>query len=1198
MRVLMKSKTKNRKNRLYLCLLILMCCCLHMTAQTNKLVTVRLQNASIREVFQEIKKQANVGFMYSNSVISTLPKKDYYFVNAPISRVLTHALAGSNLTFEIEGEQNIIIKRKKAERDIIGKVVDADGIPLIGVSIMEKGTANGTTTNNDGLFSLASNGKKEVQLVISFVGMKKQEVTWNGKKLNILLENDAKAIDEVVITGYQQIDRRKSTVATTSVKMEDILMPNMTTIDQALEGRVPDLMFMQNSGEVGATARLRVRGTSTLIGNREPLWVLDGFILTDPVDVSTEQLNDPDYINYIGNAIQGINPQDIERIDVLKDAAATALYGTRAANGVIVVTTKKGQVGPPSVRYSNQTKLTLRPRYSNRNINLMNSQARVQFGRDLCDLHYKFSDTMPMVGYEGAYYRYQSGQTSYAEFLNEVRNYETVNTDWFDLLTQDAITHAHTVSVSGGSEKTRYYTSVGYTRENGTIKTQYLDRYTANMSLTSDITSNFQAKISVNGNIQKKNHLPNEVGVLDYAYQTTRALPAYNPDGSLYYYKNRGYGIGNSKKANNLYNYNILNEMNNTSSDYSGNTFMTMGDFSYKLKNILTVTASAAYTRSSTQQGTWFGENTNYVAMLKNGEADAKPITGEAGYCELPYGGVYNLDNTYTESFTGRVQASYNQGLGKNKVHNLSATVGYEVNTSRNNSNVEKTRGYYKNRGMKYAQLTSEELDDFPLYKQWVAENCVSLTAGKSNTLSGYATVGYDYDDYFTLGASMRFDASNEFGKSSNKKFLPVWSLSGRWNVLKTLFTTSNKVIDRWNIRMSYGKTGNIPNATPNLQLRQGTMDAFYGEYISTVSQLPNPNLRWEQTSSTNLGMDLSILQGRLNISGDIWWKHTKDACIDLPVSSVNGFTSHRMNGSSVDNKGGSITVMGIPLQTKDWRLYISVMSSWSSNNVSSIIDQTYTLSDYLNGTAIINGKAVNTFYSYKFLGLNPDNGTPMFDDYRDRQNLLEGKSLSEIVPMVMVESGNREPKVTGSMSASLSWKQLTMNLNFNYRIGSKMRLFDLYKPVVNGVSADKNVRKEFLNRWQRPGDEQVTNIPALLSPSDPLYYNNTSHWSKTQVSGKIPAFAESIWDMYDDSDLRVVPGDYLKLSTMSFRYTFPNRILEKTGVQMLQLSLTASNVFTIASGKLDGQDPTQASSTSINLSARPAITFGIDITF
>ena len=364
------------------------------------------------------------------------------------------------------------------KRIIRGTVKDDAGHPLISAHVRVKGAGRGSVTNANGQFSLqVPNGK--VTIEASYIGMKPRTLVIPAGTGNlvrdIMLSEGGTTLGEAVITnGYQKIDPRNNTAAITSVKMDDILMPNMTTVDMALEGRIPDLVFTNNSGEAVATGRVRVRGTSTIVGNREPLWVLDGFVLQDPVDVSTEQLNDPDYINYIGNAISGINPEDIERIDVLRDAAATAIYGTRASNGVIVVTTKKGKVGPPSIRYSGQTTITRRPHYTDSNIKLMNSQERVQFGKDLCSLHYAFPKNMPLVGYEGAFYRYQTAQTNYQEFLNEVRHYETVNTDWFDILTENAVTQQHSLSISGGSDATRYYASVGYMRQNDVIRRNML----------------------------------------------------------------------------------------------------------------------------------------------------------------------------------------------------------------------------------------------------------------------------------------------------------------------------------------------------------------------------------------------------------------------------------------------------------------------------------------------------------------------------------------------------------------------------------------------------------------------------------------------------------------------------------------------------------------------------------------------------
>ena len=1102
---------------------------------------------------------------------------------------------------------------QQGRRVVKGQVTDDAGQPLVSAHVRVKGAQRGSVTDANGRYTLQIPAGK-VTIECSYIGMKKKTLALPAGSAalerNIMLSANSTTLGEAVITnGYQKIDPRNNTAAITSVKMEDILMPNMTTVDMALEGRIPDLVFTNNSGEAGATGRVRVRGTSTIVGNREPLWVLDGFVLQDPVNVSTEQLNDPDYINYIGNAISGINPEDIERIDVLRDAAATAIYGTRASNGVIVVTTKKGKVGPPTIRYSGQTTITRRPHYSDSNIKLMNSQERVQFGKDLCDLHYVFPQNMPMVGYEGAFYRYSTGQTSYQDFLSEVQRYETVNTDWFDILTKNSVTQQHSLSISGGSDATRYYASVGYTRQNDVIRTQYVDRYTMSMNLMTNMSRHVTANLRINGNVQKKNHVPSTVGVMDYAYQTTRALPCYETNGDLYTYQRHAYSIGNSSKTSHLYNYNILNEINNSSSLYNGNTISVNGDINYRLGQIADFTAAGSYSRSSTAQSTWYGENTNYVAILKNGEADEKPLEGETGLCELPYGGVYNTTNTISESMTGRLQANLHYRTPDN-VHLVSATAGYEVNISRTSAVDDQTRGYFKDRGMKYMSMTGEDLGSFPLYETWVAEGHRSLTESKTNTLSAYLSTSYTYHDYFTLGLTGRFDASNRFGSRSNEKFNPIWTVSSSWNIRRTFWgdpfayngdDAQQSIIDAWKLRLSYGYTGNmLDGQTPDLLLRLGTLDTYYGENVSYVSSLPNPNLKWEKTSDLNVGTELAMFDNRLTFSMDFWWRHTTDAITGINVATINGISTFQMNSGTLNNHGFSFQLAGYPIKTKDWQLYLSTTYSWSTNKVTTSTSDTYTLDDYRNGTAVINGKAIGTFYSYEFLGLNPRNGVPVFDDYEDRKHLLANKSLGDVVQTVMKESGNRDPKFTGNLYATLTWKQLSMRMNFNYRIGSKVRLFKLYSPILSGVSSDKNVRYEFNNRWRSPGDEKYTNIPVLLSPSDPLYQSYSQHWSNglNAKLDNIQAFASSIWEMYDLSDIRVVPGDYLRLSNLALSYRFKPSQLKRTPLKSLRIDFSVTNVFTIASKKLNGQSPTQAGFASVNLSERPAYTLGLNVTF
>lgn len=286
---------------------------------------------------------------------------------------------------------------------IKGKVTDQDSVPLPGVTIKIKSLTLGTVTNTKGEYELVLPETKDVVLVFSFVGMKTVERKYTGEKvINVLMEESSTEMEEVVVTtGYETFKKKRLTSAITTLKAEDIMVSGLSSIDQMLEGHVPDMMFMVNSGEVGVVPKIRIRGTSTLIGNREPLWVVDGIVVNDPVPVSPDELNDPDYVNRIGNAIAGINPQDIDQINILKDASATALYGAKAANGVIVITTKKGYAGKMMVSYNVNMTLKRRPRYTDRRIDVMDSRERVAFSRDLVKAHYKYAEPMTEVDTRG-----------------------------------------------------------------------------------------------------------------------------------------------------------------------------------------------------------------------------------------------------------------------------------------------------------------------------------------------------------------------------------------------------------------------------------------------------------------------------------------------------------------------------------------------------------------------------------------------------------------------------------------------------------------------------------------------------------------------------------------------------------------------------------------------------------------------------
>ena len=285
----------------------------------------------------------------------------------------------------------------QSSKKIEGVVVNEKGEPVVGAIVRDRTNKTSAVTDVDGKFTIEAK-RDRVTLTITYLGM--QPCTWSGKYTDaclVAMKDDSNTLQDVVVTGYQQLDRRNLTSSVTSKDMGELEIPGVSDLSKMLEGKIPDLVSLSGSGEINATSRLRIRGTSTLVGNREPLWVLDGVILTDPINLTSDVLNDPDYINRIGNAIAGINPQDIKRVDVLKDAAATALYGTRAANGVIVITTKSGREGKPIVSYTGQVTFRRRPHYSDRKIDLMSSSERIAFSQYLAEQHYKYPDQMPQV---------------------------------------------------------------------------------------------------------------------------------------------------------------------------------------------------------------------------------------------------------------------------------------------------------------------------------------------------------------------------------------------------------------------------------------------------------------------------------------------------------------------------------------------------------------------------------------------------------------------------------------------------------------------------------------------------------------------------------------------------------------------------------------------------------------------------------
>ena len=1215
-----------------------------------QMVTLKVEGSTFKEVIAELKRQTSLDFFYSFNEVDVDRRVSLDVKNERVDDVL-RLLLGDRFVWEY-ADGMVIIKPVVAADDeksavrIVGTVRDERRQPMPGVTVQLKGIPLGTATDVNGWYALEVPRQENMIFVYSFIGMETQEIKYTGQDtINVVMKVEATDLDEVTVIsdGYRTMKPTDITGAIDHFDAEDLVVPGIQSIDKMLEGRVPGMTYMANSGQVGAVPRLRIRGTSTILGNQEPLWVVDGIVQRDPINVDPERLNDLDFVNLLGNAISGLNPEDIESIDVLKDAAATAIYGTKASNGVIVITTKKGKQGPPSISYSFTSTFTRRPHYEEKTVDMMNSRERIALSRQMIEQGVQYPGIDTWVGYEDAIHKYYNDEISYEEMERQISRYETVNTDWFDLLTRNAFSHGHTLSLSGGTSEVRYYISAGLRNNQGTN----IGELNRNYSTTANITANydkFSVQFSLNGNVEKRKYSPSDVGATTYAYQTSRAVPAYNEDGSLWYYWR-----GLAGDSQNTIRFNILEDVANSLYEINTNRLSMNAMVTWHVTHDLNFSGTFSYSFSNSYQDTYYGENTYHTRSLKYPYGEKYGLgsgveNANDGVTEAPYGGVLEEEDQQNNNYTLRLQLSYNRYLDKEHNHHLNFMAGWELNSSHYLGTQRHTRGYLPDRGKQIAQV---DLEQYPALRDWYRDEPLAVgvfTDNLTNTVSGFASLSYTLFEDYTFNINGRADASNKFGSNSNNRLLPIWSVSGRWNIKNSLLRSLN-FVNELTLRTSFGYQGNmLEDESPEMILSRGSYDARYEEFESTLDKFANPNLKWEKTASFNASVDFSLLKGHISGTFSYFYRKTKNAFLTKEVSRAEGVENYTVNAGTVENKGTELSLRIRLIDSAISRIgQLTSASAGSSSGfrwdfdpgIGSVLNQLvdnvinrnehnetlhdeYEYNDYLSGNVQIPGRALNAFYSYRFKGLDPTDGRPMF--YGAEENYTvngfevldnNGNPISNdsryagmtreqvILDEVMEYSGKRVPVIQGGIVNTFQWKRMVLSFNLSYSLGSKIRLLNLYDDVSmsnNSIAPLplSNVRREFLNRWQFPGDEQHTNIPGIISGYD--FTSTMTPWWRD----KPYEFAGSIWDMYNYANIRVVSGNYMKLQSLSFRYLVPEKICRKLYMKSAYVSFATTNLFTICSKDLRGQSPTQngGSANEINMSERPTFSLNINVTF
>ena len=1170
---------------------------MHLSASTysQTKVSLNMKDVTMQEVFSNLEKMTNYTFLYKRDLVGKCGKVNVEAVDKDFSQLLKELLNPLGLSFTIDDKVVIITNartndEKKKNITIRGRVMMSDSTGVPGATVILKGTSTGVSTNMAGEFILTIPYTESPVLVFSFVGMKTREVVYRGQKeMAVLLHEDVQAMDEVVVTGYQSINRRDMVGAYTTVKAEDIMMPAYNSIDQMLQGQVAGLMVVNSSSRVGTSPKIKLRGTSTLLGNQAPLWVVDGIIQEDPIELNTATYMTQDLKDIIGSQISWLNPMDIETITVLKDASATAIYGSKASNGVIVITTKKGKADRLTISYSGNISINTKPNYGM--FNLMNSKERVQFSQEAFNAGaYYFIEPIKQYNtYEGVMQMFLAGDISRDEYTQRKKYLETVNTDWLDLLTQSAVSHNHNLSVSGGTEKITYRASVGYSNNLGQEIGNESEKMTGHLSADIRLHPKVRLNVNMNGNSETNKAFGEGVNPLSYATTTSRAIPAFDENGDRLFYQNRATYLYNSNVKS--LSYNFMNERDNSGSEVEKSYFSAALNFTWDILDWLKYEFTGGYTRSNLSSESWKLEKTFNVAREYRGYDynSVDPGSPEFKAALMPFGGVLFTSDALQVSYNVQNKLLISKAFDES--NRLNVMLAMEVRSSRNKENSYINYGYIPERGEVFVTPTKPE--DFQslsstTYSGWgilqeIYDKGLKRVKKTDNFLSFFATLAYSLKNRYVFNFSIRNDASNRFGQDANKRFDPTYSFGLAWRVMDEPFLQDRLTwLSMLNLKATYGIQGNaLTRLGPDLLLRQQGVAKLYNQYQTSIASIPNPNLSWERTKTWNASVDLELFKA-ISLVFDYYWK-SSNAIVSQTLPFEYGVKSIQMNGGRIRNSGVEFTVSFTPIRQKDWGVSVSLNSSKNWNKAGKEIYQAKK-GEFLNGSSDVilkKGYPIGGFWSYSFAGLSPEDGHPLF-------NLLdvpEEERDRNIDPTTfLVYSGEHEPAFTGGMNLSIRYKSLALNSSFALLLGNKKRLQSPFANFGNGGTAIPeefyNLDKDLTKRWKKPGDEKITDIPGFIT---------TGNYSIVMPDQS----AVSMVEVWAQSDVRVVDASFFRCRQLSLSWTMNPELCKKVGVKSLSLNANVNNLFVIASKKFNGFDP------ELDNSVMPkTYSFGVNVGF
>ncbi|WP_316815124.1 SusC/RagA family TonB-linked outer membrane protein [Pedobacter nyackensis] len=1158
-------------------------------------LTLSKKNITLEQLFREIKAQSGYDFLYEPTELKNATRISINVKNAQLKNVLDEAFSQQPLSYAID--QNTIVVRRKEKNyldvivdyfkkiNITGKVTDEKGNPLPGATIRIKSTDRAVVTNAQGNFQL-NDVEEGAVLIISYIGYRSKEIISKPGFMNVILDVSSSELASVVVvsTGYQNLPKERATGAFSQVNRTTLDNRPVSNLSSALQGMVAGMQGKENED---GSVNFLIRGNTSLFADSKPLIVVDGF------PISSSDFSD-------------INPNDVESVTVLKDAAAASIWGARSANGVIVITTKRAK-GSNKLRVDVNAFTRISDRVDlNQVLTQASSADHIAYERKAYDSNWTF------FPYTGSFYYDVLNPLTLAQELIYANKYGKIDAQTMnagldrlskvdnrsqiqDLLMQKAVLNQYNLNLQTGTDHSKTYASIMYENDKGAYKKNGYDRFNLNFNndfkLTNFLSFNFGA------NFQYKKQETSGATV-----EEIQNLSPYevllNPDGS--------YGANLNEYNRELlgkipsglfpyadWSYNLLQEVNGRNLSNENLSARVQAGLNLKLLKGLTFDSKFQYERSRVDYKDYYDESTFYVRELVNSMTEYNDDTKTVGLSYIPKGGILrprafsdydpskDISTSELESYLIRNQLNFEKNLTDK--HSISIIAGMELSkytrTTRANPYVY---GYYPDKLQStlppYGYGSSlDPLSDFlgGIFSNTVPGGNTWFGWGRDKYVSFYSNASYTYNNKYTISGSVRSDASNFITDDPKLRWSPLWSVGAKWNMKNEKFMENVAPVDRLELRLTYGKNGNVEKSTSTKALLSvgAAPNINTGTIIANITSNGNPNLRWEKTTTTNLGIDFALFNNKVFGSIDLYNKIGEGIIGDIALPSYTGTNSQKFNNAGITNRGIELTLgANFNIPNTPVRYTTSLTYAYNYNRVTSLYNPGLYVVDYLDPAQFVEGHPVNSVYSLTYKGM--EDGIPQVAGPNGASYSLNDSQLIYYTLGAYLNEKNYEG--TATPPHTLGWVNnievgdFTLTAIFNGTFGGVYR-----NPTFNYSSATVGSNKTAVNRFVSDVLAGNPGIPGFAKQNETQLY---------------------FWDRYTPylSSL-VESSSYIECKELTLGYTLADRLAKAIQVGNIRVFAQTRNPGLIWKANSKGYHPDWLPGTN-----RPVqtYTFGVNLQF